>query len=140
MSHSKQIIKFIEILILIIMRHILVTLILMLSASFALSAQGPYVIKGSVVDSSGEPLIGVSVLEKGTTNGTITDIDGKFSIEVKSLPTYLVLSHVGFRTKEYKISLVGGKYKATLIEDGQELDEVVPFSVPVFEFGFNLLL
>ena len=122
------------------MRHILVTLILMLSASFALSAQGPYVIKGSVVDSSGEPLIGVSVLEKGTTNGTITDIDGKFSIEVKSLPTYLVLSHVGFRTKEYKISLVGGKYKATLIEDGQELDEVVPFSVPVFEFGFNLLL
>ena len=122
------------------MIHILVTLILMLSASFALSAQGPYVIKGSVVDSSGEPLIGVSVLEKGTTNGTITDIDGKFSIEVKSLPTYLVLSYVGFRTKEYKISLVGGKYKATLIEDGQELDEVVPFSVPVFEFGFNLLL
>ena len=52
-------------------------------------------VTGVVVEASGEPVIGASVVEKGTTNGSITDVDGRFALSVKPRTT-LVISYVGF--------------------------------------------
>ncbi len=68
---------------------------------------------GTVVDPVGDPVIGASILEKGTSNGTITDIDGNFSLNVKSGAT-LVISYIGFRTQEIK---AGANMSITLAED-----------------------
>ena len=56
-------------------------LMLLAAISFSVSAQN-ITLKGNVKDKSGEPIIGASVLEKGTTNGTITDMDGNFTVKV----------------------------------------------------------
>lgn len=81
-------------------------------------------ITGKVVDSNKEPLIGVSVLEKGTTNGSITDFDGNYVLEVKNANAVLQYSYVGYQTVEIPI---GGKnvINVTLKEDTQVIDEVV---------------
>ncbi len=54
-------------------------------------------IKGQVIDTKGEPLIGVSILLKGTSNGTITDIDGKYSLKVSGANPILVFSYIGYK-------------------------------------------
>ncbi|WP_294619748.1 TonB-dependent receptor [uncultured Bacteroides sp.] len=78
---------------------------------------------GTVTDTSGETVIGASVLEKGTTNGLITDIDGKFSLTVSPNAT-IIISYVGYTTQE--IPLNGRKtLKVVLAEDNEMLDEVV---------------
>ena len=71
-------------------------LLIMLLVLFpvTLSAQNKMVI-GKVVDSTNEPIIGASVLEKGTQNGTITDIDGKFELSV-TLGKTLIISYIGY--------------------------------------------
>ena len=61
------------------------------------------VIKGSVNDGSGEPLPGVSVAVKGTTSGTITDLDGKFSINARNNDV-LIFSYVGMNTQDIKVN------------------------------------
>ena len=96
-------------------------LILCLIPLWAFSQDGT--IKGIVKDINGESIIGVSVLEKGTTNGTITDIDGNFTLNAKRNAT-LVFSFIGYKTQEI---LVNGKTNIaiTLIEDSQLLEEVV---------------
>lgn len=79
-------------------------------------------ISGQVVDGNGDPVIGGSVLVKGTSNGTITDIDGKFQLQNAS--GILVISYIGYKTQE--ISLKGQKnLEIVLKEDAEVLDEVV---------------
>lgn len=80
-------------------------------------------ITGVVVDSKGEPIIGANVVEKGTTNGTITDFDGKFTLEVSEKAT-LQISYIGFMSMT---TAVEGRTSLTirLKEDTQALDEVV---------------
>ncbi|WP_308764567.1 TonB-dependent receptor [uncultured Bacteroides sp.] len=78
-------------------------------------------IQGKIVDAKGEPVIGASVLEKGTTNGTITDIDGNFTIRCKT-GSLLVISYIGYKTQEVRASK---NVKITLTEDTELLDEVV---------------
>ena len=78
-------------------------------------------ISGMVKDSNGEPIIGASVLEKGTTNGTITDLDGNFTLSVSS-NAVLQISYIGYKTLEIKAS---PNMKVTLHEDTETLDEVV---------------
>ena len=81
-------------------------------------------VSGVVVDSQGEPVIGANILEKGSgTNGTITDVEGRFSLDVASDAT-LVVSYIGFDTQEMAVK---GKssFKFVLSEDSQALDEVV---------------
>lgn len=78
---------------------------------------------GQVVDQTGEPIIGASVLVKGTTNGTITDFDGNFEIQNVSNGATLVVSYVGFVTQEVKFT--GGKLKIVLKEDSKTLEELV---------------
>ena len=81
-------------------------------------------IQGTVFDRSGEPLIGASVMEKGSTNGTTTDLDGKFSIKVKSPGSTLSISYVGYRTKEIKANSPSLGH-IVLDENSEVLDEVV---------------
>lgn len=80
-------------------------------------------IKGQVVDSMGEPLIGVNVSIKGTSKGTITDIDGTFTIDA-NMGDKLVFSYIGYETQEF--TLRNRKIvRMELREDAKTLDEVV---------------
>ena len=100
------------------------TLFLTLVCVFISNAQTVTTIKGNIVDSNGEALIGATVLEKGTTNGTQADFDGNFSLEGVTSDGTLVVSYVGFKTVE--ISIDGQSYISIALEiDSEELDEVV---------------
>lgn len=79
-------------------------------------------VTGKVTDRTGMPLPGVNVLEKGTTNGSITDVDGKYIINVAKGKT-LQFSYIGFTTQEIKVTQ--NTINVTLQEDLQALDEVV---------------
>lgn len=86
-------------------------------------AQQANKITGTVVDSNGDPIIGANVVVKGTTNGTITDIDGNFSIEANA-KSVLNISYIGYLQKE----VVAGNQKTIrvqLLEDTKTLEEVV---------------
>lgn len=85
-------------------------------------AQGSLEVTGKVVDVMNEPMIGVSVLEKGTTNGIVTDLDGNFRLSVNQGAT-LVFSYVGYLSQELKAK--AGTMNVTLQEDTKLLDEVV---------------
>ena len=92
---------------------------LILLTSTLLYAQSE--IKGTVLDDLGETVIGASVLEKGTTNGTITDFDGNFSLKVDAGRT-LVISFVGYKTVEVPAQ---NGMTVTLSEDAEMLEELV---------------
>lgn len=77
---------------------------------------------GQVVDAKGEPLIGVSILEVGTTNGTITDIDGNFTLSVNAGAT-LEISYIGYKTQTIAVRAKLGQI--VMREDTEVLDEVV---------------
>jgi TonB-linked SusC/RagA family outer membrane protein len=85
-------------------------------------AQGQQRVSGKVVDEAGEPMISVSVVEKGTTNGSVTDVDGNYLLSVKQGAT-LVFSYIGFTAQERRVA--GGTMNVTLVEDAKALDEVV---------------
>lgn len=90
-----------------------------------LAAQTSRIIRGQVLeDTSGEPLPGVSILERGTTNGTVTDLDGNFVLTVTTEKTMLRLSFIGFKTQEI---LVEGdeNLKVSMASDLGSLEEVV---------------
>lgn len=96
--------------------------LLFIFSVFSLSVMAQSAVTGSVIDVNQEPLIGVNVVEKGTTNGTITDFDGNFTIEVKE-GAVLVFSYIGYLSQE----VVAGnkKLEITLLEDSEVLDELV---------------
>lgn len=81
------------------------------------------IIRGSVKDNNGEPLLGVSVLIKGTSLGTVTDIDGNYSIEIPNNQSTLIFSYLGYKSKELSVS--GTQLDVILSEDTHTLDEVV---------------
>ncbi len=107
------------------MKSMRYTLLFLLVAAITLSVSAQNVtVKGTVKDKTGETVIGASVVEKGNTgNGTITDIDGNFSISVPSNAT-LVFSYVGMKTQEVAVN---GKsvVNVTMEDDSQALEEVV---------------
>ncbi|MDR1624695.1 MAG: TonB-dependent receptor [Tannerellaceae bacterium] len=80
-------------------------------------------ITGRVIDGNGDPVIGASIVLKGTTTGTITDIDGNFSLDVAS-GTILEVSYIGYQTQQLK-AIAGSTLVISLKEDTQLLDEVV---------------
>lgn len=82
------------------------------------------VVKGQVVDLNGDPVIGASVLEKGTNNGVITDIDGNFTLKVANRNSVVVVSYLGYKATEVKASDKKIS-QITLREDSEILDEVV---------------
>ncbi|MFA9195748.1 SusC/RagA family TonB-linked outer membrane protein [Flavobacterium sp. FBOR7N2.3] len=81
-------------------------------------------IRGTVVDEQGLPLPGVSIIEKGTQNNGITDMDGNFNLSVINPNAVLVITYIGFETKEIKTSGLA-VVKVTLKMDTKELNEVV---------------
>ena len=85
-------------------------------------AQGPRKVKGKIVDDQSETMIGLSVLEKGTNNGTITDFDGNYQLSVREGST-LVCSYIGYVTQEHVVS--GGVLNITMNEDTRTLDELI---------------
>ena len=93
------------------------------STSVMETVQQNQTISGRITDTSGEPVIGASVVVKGTTNGTITDFDGKFSLNAPPQGT-LTISYIGY--KKMEISINGQQtVNVTLKEDTEILDEVV---------------
>ena len=94
---------------------------LCLALLFPVMAQAQTKASGVVLDDLGEPVLGATVLEKGTTNGTVTDLDGKFDLQVNNGAT-LVISFVGYTTKEVKAAAT---LKITLEEDNKTLEETV---------------
>ena len=99
-------------------------LFLMMCLCFSISvlAQAKTV-TGTVVDAIGEPIIGASVLEMGTTNGTITDVDGNFTLQVPE-GTKLEVSFLGYKSQQIVVG-AQSHYKVVLKEDTEVLDEVV---------------
>ena len=75
------------------------------------------------MDATGEPIIGASVLVKGTGTGTVTNVDGNFSVDAQQGST-LVISFVGYTSAEIKVG-AGSIYNVTLADDTQALEEVV---------------
>ena len=102
-------------------RRFLFLLVLAVTSTMAW-AQGN--VSGKVVDATGEPVIGASVVVKGTTTGAVTDIDGNFSIPNVPRNANLEISYIGFKTQSISVS---GKnaINVTLQEDRQMLDDVV---------------
>ena len=94
-------------------------------------------IKGSVNDPNGDPLIGVTVLEEGTVNGTVTDIDGRYSIVVSDEKAVLSFSYTG---RETVLQAVGSQREIniTLEEDAKLLNEVVVTALGFEEKGDEL--
>lgn len=81
-------------------------------------------ISGTIVDSNGVPILGASVIEKGTTNGTAADFDGNYVLQVSGPDAVLVFSSLGFSTQELTVG-TATTLNVTLQEDAQSLDEVV---------------
>lgn len=84
----------------------------------------PKNIKGNVADERGESIIGANVLVKGTTNGTITDIDGNFTLENVPSESVLTITYIGFHGKDIAVKN-GASFSIILVEDSKQLDEIV---------------
>lgn len=82
-------------------------------------------VTGTVKDANGEPIIGATVVEKGTTNGTVTDFDGNYALELSESGT-LAVSYIGYKSQEFAASQIKqGALAVTLKEDTEVMDEVV---------------
>ncbi|MBR4325021.1 MAG: SusC/RagA family TonB-linked outer membrane protein, partial [Bacteroidales bacterium] len=105
------------------MRRLLMLGLFILMIPFALSAQNIQV-SGTVLDANNEPLPGVNVVQTGTTNGTITDLDGKYSINVPSDAT-LTFSYIGFTNHVEPVNGRTSIPAVTLESDDKEIEQVV---------------
>lgn len=102
-------------------RTILLSVLVLLGMSI-LIAQNTFTVTGTVVDEFQAPLIGVSVVEKGTQNGTVTDVNGKYTLNIEKGVT-LLFSYIGFASQE--IVAAANEINITLLENARVLDDVV---------------
>lgn len=100
----------------------MVLVLFLLVGMTSVFAQKHVSVSGRITDELNEPMIGVSVLEKGTTNGVITDLDGNYTLSASEGST-IVFSYIGYVTQEKKA--VAGTMNIILKEDSKTLDEVV---------------
>lgn len=98
----------------------LVLSLVLFCVGFALAQR---TVTGTITDDGGEPLIGASILVKGTSSGTVTDIDGSYSVELPDGSTTLVVSYTGFETREIKVG--ASNVLDITMSEGVALDEVV---------------
>lgn len=99
-------------------------LILMLFSASVMQAQNRTV-KGTVSDAQGEPIIGANVVIVGGTKGVITDLDGKYSIQVPENGAVLKFSYIGFKTKSFNVVKGKNVLNVTLEEDAVMLEQTV---------------
>lgn len=99
--------------------------LLIINILFCLPAIGQIAISGVVLDiEANEKLIGASILEKGTTNGAVTDIDGNFAMNIQALPATLEVNYLGYTPFEYEVTQAGFQ-RIELGASDIDLDEVV---------------
>lgn len=104
------------------MKKFVILMLCILAGLTDVLAQGSVKVSGTVVDNTGEPMIGVSILEKGTTNGVVTDLDGHYSLSVRE-GAAISFSYIGYLSQEKKA--LAGILNITLREDTKTLEEVV---------------
>ena len=104
--------------------HLILTLFLSMVASFGLLAQNRTV-TGVVRDTNGEPLLGAGVVVAGTTNGTVTNVDGTFSLNVPSGPVSLEIASLGYTTKKIDVPAGQNTLQVVLEDDSFSLSETV---------------
>ena len=92
-----------------------------------LFAQGGYQVTGHIISAEdNQPMIGVSVLEKGTTNGVITDVDGNYTLKIKGTASAtLLFSYVGMQSQQHVVNARTGTLNIRLVSDSELIDEVV---------------
>lgn len=100
------------------------SVLLLTSTFFSFASQDKFIISGEVLDATKNPLPGVNVLEKGTKNGTITNIDGKFSLSVTTGDAVLSFSYIGFSSVEVPINQQQTLH-IVMKEDVNQMDEIV---------------
>ena len=116
-------------------KSILLFVLLTLFGIPYLLAQGGFRITGQILSAEDNlPVIGVSVVEKGTTNGVITDIDGNYSITVSKSPATLQFSYVGMKTVE-KLFTAATRYNVIMQPNTEMVDEVVVVAYGVRKKG-----
>lgn len=103
--------------------HRLLLALIVLCCSITVMAQGNYV-KGHVKDAAGEPIVGATIMENGSSNGTATDIDGNFSINMQEAKGTLTISSLGYTTKKVAVE-GGGTVNVVLVDNARQLNEVV---------------
>ena len=94
----------------------------LLTVSLMVQAANPVKVTGRVTDTTGELMIGVTIQEKGTSNGTITDMNGTYNLTLTTKDPILVVSYIGYQTQEKKVN--GTVLDITLQDDVTTLDEV----------------
>lgn len=100
------------------------------------SAFAQFVVKGTVVSKAdNEPLIGVSIMQKGTTNGVVTDIDGNYELKIQGGDADLVFSYIGMRSQEFRVNARTGVLNVALEDDSQIMNEVVVVAYGVRKKG-----
>ena len=96
-------------------------MIIIALTTVASMAMGQKVVDGVVVDQNNQPIIGATVVEKGTNNGSITDMDGKFNLKLNDEANFLLVTYIGYNTTEVKPD---GNVKVVMAESTQLLEEV----------------
>ena len=104
-------------------KRLMALVLFLLVGMTSVFAQKQVNVSGRITDELNEPMIGVSVLEKGTTNGTVTNLDGEFTLSLDPSST-LQVSYIGYQTLERRLNNASF-YSIKLVEDSQALEEVV---------------
>ena len=100
------------------MKNLFITLILFIASSSIVEAQ----VRGFVQDDNGNPIVGVNIIEKGTSNGTLTDINGNFTITVQKGST-LEFSYIGYKTQ---VVVIENQAEVNItLKEGEQLQEIV---------------
>lgn len=104
--------------------HKLILTLLLLGNITWLHAQDGYTVQGEILDYNGDGIPGVTILESGSTTGTITDFEGHFSLKVSSIEAKLVVSYIGYQKTIFYAS-TPQPIQIVLEEDVEELDEII---------------
>lgn len=109
------------------MKRVILLFVSLAVMAFQLLFAQSFTVKGKVIAEEGnEPLIGVAIMQEGTNNGVITDIDGNYSIEIKGVAqATLVYSYIGMQQQQHVVTPQTQKLDITLKSDAQLVDEVV---------------
>lgn len=100
-------------------------LLCMLLMSITAMAQSKYTVTGTIIDQASEPMIGVTITEKGTNNGTLTDVNGKFTLNVSSPEAMINLRFVGYLTVDYRADSPLWQSPVQMTEEAQNIEGVV---------------
>ena len=119
------------------MKRVILLFVSLVVMAFQLLFAQSFTVKGKVIAEEGnEPLIGVAIMQEGTNNGVITDIDGNYSIEIKGVAqATLVYSYIGMQQQQHVVTPQTQKLDITLKSDAQLVDEVVVVAYGVRKKG-----